>query len=284
MKKLFASLIVSLCSVQFVSAVGLGAVNLSDVSGSPYRRSIDWMVENGVVQGYSDGEFRPRKCVNRVELLKVLMLAKEINVSSFDPVDFIDTDKNAWYLPYLSVAYSRGLVRGYPDGSFKPAQCVNRAEAVKMAAIEFLGSRGFQFDRNLDMSEFTYSDEDKNAWYAGYFHALLNLDALGMEHVTDNKFYLDGDMSREEVAEMVYRLKAISDNQVKTYDPALSEGGYVYYSSDLMPKPIKKVLSCVGEGESLGAVVPGNEAVCCDGLKAFIEDGLIGTRGVCVKK
>ncbi len=42
-------------------------------------------------------------------------------------------------------------------------------------------------------------------------------------------------------------------------------------------------ISCVGNGGSLGAVVPGNNLKCCAGLIASIPSGVEGTRGTCVK-
>jgi len=42
-------------------------------------------------------------------------------------------------------------------------------------------------------------------------------------------------------------------------------------------------ISCVKEGESLGAVVPDNTKQCCAGLVPYIEPGIVGTRGVCIK-
>ena len=40
---------------------------------------------------------------------------------------------------------------------------------------------------------------------------------------------------------------------------------------------------CAKEGESLGAVVPGNTKQCCAGLTPQISENVVGTRGVCVK-
>lgn len=43
-------------------------------------------------------------------------------------------------------------------------------------------------------------------------------------------------------------------------------------------------LPCVGEGQSLGAVVPGNNHVCCAGLVAQpAPNGIVGSRGTCVR-
>ncbi|MBA4320488.1 MAG: hypothetical protein C0412_18980 [Flavobacterium sp.] len=41
--------------------------------------------------------------------------------------------------------------------------------------------------------------------------------------------------------------------------------------------------TCVKEGENLGAVVPGNDKQCCAGLIPYIDQGVIGTRGICRK-
>ena len=41
-------------------------------------------------------------------------------------------------------------------------------------------------------------------------------------------------------------------------------------------------LSCVREGESLGAVVPGNYKQCCPGLVPYVPRGVLGSRGNCV--
>jgi hypothetical protein len=49
------------------------------------------------------------------------------------------------------------------------------------------------------------------------------------------------------------------------------------------PAPTPKPVACVKEGESLGAVVPGNNLQCCAGLEQYIEPGLVGSRGICVK-
>lgn len=41
--------------------------------------------------------------------------------------------------------------------------------------------------------------------------------------------------------------------------------------------------SCVQEGGGLGAVVPGNNLRCCQGLVAYIPHGITGSAGTCVK-
>ena len=71
MKKLILipGLILTLLLGQVASAA------FSDVNeGTDYISSITWMSENGVIQGYPDGTFKPDQCVNRAEFLKMMYL------------------------------------------------------------------------------------------------------------------------------------------------------------------------------------------------------------------
>ncbi len=45
---------------------------------------------------------------------------------------------------------------------------------------------------------------------------------------------------------------------------------------------LKDKISCVKEGESLGAVIPGNHKQCCGELEPYIPVKVVGTRGTCV--
>jgi hypothetical protein len=52
----------------------------------PFHISITWLEEQGVVEGYSDGTFRPHNNVNRAEFLK--MLYETIGLEGYDPRTF----------------------------------------------------------------------------------------------------------------------------------------------------------------------------------------------------
>ncbi len=192
-----------------------------------YETAITWMSDNGVIQGYPDGTFKPDQCVNRAEFLKMLYLTSKKNVEAISPAQnniFSDTYTDEWYWPYVSQALIDETVKGYPDGTFKPGQCVNRVEAIKMAVLEF----GL-YDENADMyghSGANPRDIDLDEWYASYFWSAQHIEALGLEHITieaENSmpltYFHPGDpMTRKEVAEMLYRMKTINDNSLDVYD------------------------------------------------------------------
>ena len=244
-----------------------------------YKTAIDYMANNGVVEGYPDHSFRPDSCVNRAEFIKMLMWTLQVDVTKYHTTLFSDTDANLWYGTYLQAAKSLGIISGYPDGTFKPAQCVNRAEAVKMAARQFFPSTDWNDQTLVQNSESNYEDVSKTGWYSAYMHFLFNKNLIGLRHVINKSFKPGDSMSRKEVAEMLYRMKASVDNNNSDYAQGTLPQNIAHtIGKDKTPtKP-----ACYKEGESLGALYPTNfDHECCEGLYPYIEPGMLGTMGIC---
>ena len=177
------------------------------------------MSENGVIEGYSDGTYKPNADVNRVEALKIIFatLSNVFDIYDIDSTDttisssmnFSDVLDGQWYIPYLEAAYQEGIVEGYDDGTFKPANTVNKVEILKMI-IEAFG-----LDGNLE-SEITttlYPDVDTNAWYATYVQLANEMGIYYDLKLSDN-FNPGEYMTRGEIAELVYRFA----DQLYLYD------------------------------------------------------------------
>ena len=104
-------------------------------STHPYNAAIRWGKETAVVDGYPDGTFKPDRGINRAEFLKII-LESDSTVSvalATEPTGFSDVNEGEWYAPYIRYAKDNGIIEGYPDGTFRPGQAVNFAEALKMA-------------------------------------------------------------------------------------------------------------------------------------------------------
>ncbi|MBD3360388.1 hypothetical protein GF366_01145, partial [Candidatus Peregrinibacteria bacterium] len=217
MKKFLILIIVSLLSFSQVAIA-----SFSDVSSSTdYQEAILWMSDNGVIDGYPDGTFKPDRCVNRVELLKMLFEMMGVDVYESDYQLFPDTYADQWYTPYVRTARERGTVVGYPDGNFRPAQCVNRVEAIKMAVLEFNNGEVPEFERGL----WSVSDVNLNEWYGPYFEYAFFTSQIGRNHmegppgsIEEAYYYPAESMTRKEVAEMLYRMKTVKDNNLDVYD------------------------------------------------------------------
>ncbi len=193
-----------------------------------YQTAINSMVDLGVINGYPDGSFQPDKCVNRVEFLKMLFLANQTNQTKQSSASnsnkqtlvsiFPDTQDGQWYSPYLFTALMRNIVAGYPDGFFRPENCVNRAEAVKMAILEFNNGQIPNYEEGL----WSFSDIDKSQWYAKYMVPALFNNLVGTRHaqttsVSSADYLPAGPMTRGEVAEMLFRMKTVKDKGLTAY-------------------------------------------------------------------
>lgn len=121
-----------------------------------------------VIEGYPDGEFKGSREVNRAEAMKFLTLTftGEIEEKTED-LSFNDTEKNAWYVKYIARAVSMGIVEGYADGSFRPANTINTAEFLKMLTLTF--------DLDLDLAH-DFEDVTKDAWYEQYVGIVVRYD------------------------------------------------------------------------------------------------------------
>ncbi|OPZ73957.1 MAG: Cellulosome-anchoring protein precursor [Firmicutes bacterium ADurb.Bin456] len=98
-------------------------------------------VEAALLKGYPEGDgtttFRPARQVTRAELAVILsrVVVKELGEQHPAAPKFTDSGKiPAWALDGVSLAAGKGLVQGYPDGTFQPDKEVTRAEAAAMIA------------------------------------------------------------------------------------------------------------------------------------------------------
>ena len=114
------------------SAMSAYAANFSDVSGSPNAIAIQYLSDKGVIGGYPDGTFRPRNTVNRAELAKFLVGGTGATPSVSQYNNCFPDVTTEWFAPFVCYAKAQGWVAGYSDGTFRPSNTVNTAEAIKM--------------------------------------------------------------------------------------------------------------------------------------------------------
>lgn len=171
---------------------------------------IKYLSENGIVEGYNDGEFKPWKEINRIEALKIILIANNliddqyIEDNALGGVDFLsdvemnfsDIYKSSWYFSYLRKGFVEGIVAGYPDGTFRPTNTVNRAESYKIT---------MESDNVIlpEVLEAPFADVPVHEWFAPYIQEGKN---RGIVYFTmENKIYPGVNMTRGKFAELIYR-------------------------------------------------------------------------------
>ena len=87
---------------------------------------------NAYMFGYTDGTVRPNGKITRAEAAALVtrLLGLDTFASAAKPV-FSDTP-SSWYNKAINAAVQRGIMKGYPDGRFRPNAPITRAEFTQM--------------------------------------------------------------------------------------------------------------------------------------------------------
>jgi S-layer homology domain len=180
-----------------------------DVSTShPNGDAIFGLANMGMIKGYPDGTFKPDGDINRAELIKMVTLMRVITIPQVADYNNCFPDVGSeWFAAYVCYAETVGWIQGYPDGTFKPSQNVNRAEALKIILNSWFYETGVV--PSLSNGKQNPVDSDSTAWYFPFLNYAVQEDILDLQHASySNGFhYFVGDnMKRKEVAETLMRL------------------------------------------------------------------------------
>lgn len=159
--------------------------------------SLEYLKDNKVISGYPDGTFKPGNEINRAEFTKIVIGA--LTDSPKGSNCFTDV-KDEWFAPYVCEAKERNIIDGYSDGSFKPAETINFSEASKIVANAFGVKQGMAGDTPEE-------------WYKPFVEGLSTQKAIPL-----SVDFFDEKITRDEMAEMTYRLKAkVTDKGSRSY-------------------------------------------------------------------
>ena len=102
----------------------------TDVSADYWANTaISTMSELGVIQGYSDGTFRPNAFITRAQFAAIC--ARFDDTVKRGSSDFTDIDGH-WAEAEIERAATLGWIQGYSDGTFRPNNNITRAQAMTM--------------------------------------------------------------------------------------------------------------------------------------------------------
>ncbi len=156
----------------------------------PSYDAITWMQENNIVEGYEDGSFQSLNKINRAEFMKIIVESITDDAAGSDCFPDVTGE---WFAKYVCYGKDVGLIDGYDDGTFQPANEINFAEASKIIA------------NALDLDLTTISSNDP--WYRTYVEPIAELSAVPTS-ISD----LDKSIARGEMSEVIWRLKEEQTN------------------------------------------------------------------------
>ncbi len=170
------------------------------------KSSIYKLVDLEVLSGNSDGSFAPNRLINRAEFCKMLVKATHTEIYHSEKNSFPDVKSSDWFYDFVETAKQNGWVKGYPNGTFKPGNNINRAEAAKMLINAF----------NLTIPKTTQSE----SWFSPFFEKMVEKDLLAYNSDSIN-FEAEKNPSRSEISEQIYRF--ILESNKREIEPKILE-------------------------------------------------------------
>ncbi len=183
----------------------LNAGAYSDLNtDSPYFEAVTVLTQEGVLQGYDDGTFKPEQKVNRAEAIKIILASIGADVSpGLYATGFPDVPIDAWYAGYVMEGLVKKIISGNPDGTFAGSRNVNKAEFIKMT----LQAYNSDLSKYAVVTESIADDVPGDAWYANYLNYAKTVGLTSLD--LNLNLYPGKELNRGECALFVYRMKVL---------------------------------------------------------------------------
>jgi murein DD-endopeptidase MepM/ murein hydrolase activator NlpD len=132
----------------------------------------------------------------------------EVDVS--DGKIFTDIRVNSKYFKATKYLNKKGIINGYADGSFKPNQSVNRAEALKFILLSIHTS--------VTSGDLPFSDVSSSEWYADYIYTAYKRNIIAG--------YSDGTLKPENGVNKAEFFKILFNGLSVDIDPVVNGAPY----------------------------------------------------------
>ena len=147
------------------------------------------------IAGYPDGTVRPDGKITRAEVTAILARLTENSAPANYSPKFSDVLAYDWFCDSVMKLSNKDIIKGYPDGTFKPNKSITRAEFAVIAS---------KYIKNPKAADETFSDVPMNHWAKD---AIAMVKAEGwISGYTDGTFKPDAPITRAEAVSIVNRM------------------------------------------------------------------------------
>ncbi len=107
--------------------------NISKLEYKVTKNAVETVKAISYIKGYPDGTFKPQANVTRAEAAQMFatLLNGGANFGTSSATRFSDASDD-WFSKAVNYVVAKGLISGYPDGTFKPNESITRAEFAQM--------------------------------------------------------------------------------------------------------------------------------------------------------
>ncbi|NEO44685.1 MAG: DUF1565 domain-containing protein [Moorea sp. SIO4A3] len=172
--------------------------SLTDIAGHWAQDFIKGLYSKEYISGFPDGSFKPDNTMTRAEYAALL-------VNAFDPQseraakDFSDVPSTYWAYEKIKQAYRGGFLSGYPGGTFKPTDKVQRAQIIVSLV------NGLDLTASSPNALQAYDDSSSIPTYAIEAVKTATKEEIVVNHSNLRQLNPTRNATRAEVAAMVYQ-------------------------------------------------------------------------------
>lgn len=209
MKRLIGIALIGLLAISVlgINSNVVAQTGLKDIAGHLYEFEITKLVESGVIKGYPDGTFRPDSNISRADVAVILAGAKKLALDKPAVSPFKDVPTTHYAYGHIVAVQKAGLMRGYPDGTFKPGNNLNRSElAALLGQSKGLAAAAAKITKPV---VFAQDEASIPSWAVGWVTLAVRSDNQYLHHKSDGVFrniYPLAAATRGDVAYGVYQM------------------------------------------------------------------------------
>ena len=137
MKKLLAMVLALVMTLSLAVSASAAFKDVKDIDET-YAEAVEVLTGMKVFKGYEDGSFLPKNAITRAEVAAIVYRiyttdVKDTYVKNYETYNkFADMAGAGWAKGYIGYCANAALVKGYPDGTFKPSGKVTGYEVLAM--------------------------------------------------------------------------------------------------------------------------------------------------------
>lgn len=229
------------------AAAGTGSANDLQQASPWARQAIEIVTEQQLFPGMLDGLFHPGGSLTRGDLAYILVRMAGLNQESEvqnSSEAFKDLNSGTDHLAFIEVISSTGIMKGYPDGTFRPDGLVTR-EQLAVTLMRLIHFRGFTEAGGNSMLSFKDASSI-SPWAA---ESVKQAVGLGLLKGEDGQFAPKRPTTRQEMAVIALR----GSDAIKTLEESSELDDAASDSRSDKPDQVTEV-----EGTTTGSGVTGN--------------------------
>ncbi len=210
MKRVIKSFLLLLLMLPWVNVTAFGAdETFSDVSeDNKFYEYIKQVSDDEIVNGYSDGTYRPAESITRGQFAK--MIFKSLGMSVYDHCGgFKDVDKSHVFYNYIASLKCYEFINGYSDGNFGPDDTITRAQVAKI--LLYIGrtvdTTNFPLTRGIQLYDDVSFDNKMFYYIDSVVSVELEDGTRVMNGYSNGRFGPDDKITREQIAKVIVNFR-----------------------------------------------------------------------------